>query len=684
MPSRPTLLLSLILPALSLPAPRAAAAPDAPPDTAFAAGIAGFAYGENTGLEAAAFDRIAARHDDPAALRAIAAAARDAGSRAAKPDGRAVAAWIIGLAGGDSELDFLKQLLRSRENFPDAVSALVQLRTAAAVAALAEACDRETDAPRRLALVSALGRTHSPAAAAPLAALARDTAPPRIAAAARAALAASQTPEACAALAALPAAGAAPEQVIAARTLAILGRPADAAALAHKLVSSAALPVETRAAAAAVICDHDLPGAARLLATLADAEEPAMQALADTHFAQLPAALQKKMLARLQAAAAPAAAAPAVLQRVATVLPAISATDALPFFSSKNKAVREAAMRRVALDPDRASFDRVLAEYTRAAAASDTAAAPAADATGAATDAAGAAGEWLAVLAAMPRQTDGWFAAALAAAKKADEQIKICELVKRRAAQPAAPALRPLLASADAKVRAAAIAAIGAIGFDHAADALALLFAAPPSERREAVNAVRASYRRSADRNAFAAAVVAALDQAAPQPQIRDFLLAFAGESGTPAALAALWKIYDDGDAAVRLSVLRALAKWPDDAPLDRLAEIAAAAAAPANLRALALRGYLDILARATAATPAGRLRHATRALALAQTDQDRRAVLAIAAAIPDPKARDIIDAIGKQPELKTEHDAARKAHTALLKTAPPKTAADDDAGSEE
>ncbi|OAM88567.1 hypothetical protein OH491_10140 [Termitidicoccus mucosus] len=650
----PLLLLLLVL---SMPASRSAAAPA---DTAFAAGIAGFAYGENAGLEATAFDYIAGHHDDPAALRALASAAREAGSRAAKPDGRAVAAWIIGLTGDDSELDFLKQLLRSRENFPDAVSALVQLRTGAAVAALAAACNQETDTTRRLALVSALGQARSPEAAGPLAALARDTAQPRIAAAARAALAASQTSEACAALAALPAAEAASEQVVAARTLAILGQASDAAALAGRLASAATLPVETRVAAARVVCDYDLPGAGELLAALADAKEPALQALAYDYFARLTAALQKKLLAQLQAASAT----PAAYQRVVTVLPAISATDALPFLSSRNQPIREAAMRRVALEPDRASFDRVLSEYAKAGG--------------------DAADEWLAVLVAMPRQTDGWFAAALASAKKADEQIKLCELVKRRAAQSAAPALRPLLAASDAKVRAAAFGAIGAIGFDHAADALALLLSAPPSDRREAVNAVRASYRRSTDRNAFASAVVAALDQAASQPQIRDFLLTFAGESGTPAALFALWKIYDDGDAAGRLSVLRALAKWPDGTPLDRLAEIAADAAAPANLRALALRDYLDILARATGAPVAERLRHAGRALALAQSDQDRLAVLSAASAIPDPKARDIIDAIGKQPELNAEYDAARKAHAALLKNAQPKNAADDDAGAEE
>ncbi|MDR0353611.1 MAG: hypothetical protein LBI02_09805 [Opitutaceae bacterium] len=684
MPSRPSSLLLLLplLLALSMPAPRSAAAPaaSAPADTAFAAGIAGFAYGENAGLEASAFDYIARHRDDPAALRALAAAAREAGARAAKPDGRAVAAWIIGLAGDDSELDFLQQLLRSRENFPDAVSALVQLRTGAAVAALAAACNQETDTPRRLALVSALGQTRSPAASGQLAALARDTAQPRIAAAARAALAASQTPEACAALAALPASEAAPEQVAAARTLALLGRASDAAALADGLAASATLPVTTRLAAARVVCDHDLPGAGGLLAALADAQEPAMQALADTYFAKLPAALQKKLLARLQAAAS-SAAAPAVFQRVATVLPAISATDALPFLSSKSQPVREAALRRIALDPDRASFDRVLSEYTQTVGA-----------TGATGAGAGAsAHEWLAALVAMPRQTDEWFAAALAAAKKADEQIKLCELVKRRAAQAAAPALRPLLAASDAKVRAAAFGAIGAIGFDRAADALALLLAAPPPERREAVNAVRASYRRSADRNAFASAIVAALDQTASQPPIRDFLLTFAGESGTPAALAALWKIYDAPAAAgetdtdaTRRAALRALAKWPDAAPLDRLAEIAADAAAPANLRALALRAYLDILARAAAAPVAERLRHAGRALALAQSDQDRRAVLAIAATIPDAKARDLINTIGKQPELKTEYDAARKAHAALLKNAHPKNVADDDAGTEE
>jgi len=617
-------------------------APGRAADVAFIDALAGFQYGKDVKLEATALRFIGEHKNDPATLRQFSAAVRAAAARATTTDARALAAQLLGLAGGPDDVPFLAGLLKSPADFPAGVSALSQLGNDTAIDALAQALQETTDDTRRLALIKALGWSHAPRAADALARFA-ETATAELAVASYEALSASATPAAIAALGSATRPEAIRFQLIAARTLARQGQPKDAVQLLNKLLPSPALTGSLRIAAARTLLDYRLPGWERILQNLTKDPAPAARSLVLDYFAELPPGEQQKLIDALQAAPN----APETAQYLVRLQDSLPPGALIPFLSSTHAEIRQLAQRQIARRPDRASYERAISEYLQA---SDERASK----------------TWLTILIAMPRPVDAWLAESIAAATTPANQIKLAQLIRRRTALAAAPGVLPLLRHGDAKVRQAAFEALGATGLNDASAVLELFTLAKlPAERREAANALRATFRRSADRANFVALTVAQLPSF--PPATREALLGFLGETGDASALRALWKIYDEGDAAARAHVLRSLGRWPDATALDGLARAAGGEQA-ANLRILALRAYLEILGRNRTLPPGQLLTLIERGVQLAERDEERVAALALAAAVPDASASRIFDAFAAHPSLAKEVETARKAHTETLK----------------
>ena len=90
-------------------------------------------------------------------------------------------------------------------------------------------------------------------------------------------------------------------------------------------------------------------------------------------------------------------------------------------------------------------------------------------------------------------------------------------------------------------------------------------------------------------------------------------------------------------DHELRLAAIRSLAGWKDDAPLDRLLEIAREGADPLD-RALALRGVLRMLGEARSRATEERIDLLCVAAPLATQPAERQALLSCAAKLPSPK----------------------------------------------
>jgi HEAT repeat protein len=212
--------------------------------------------------------------------------------------------------------------------------------------------------------------------------------------------------------------------------------------------------------------------------------------------------------------------------------------------------------------------------------------------------------------------------------------------------------LATFLDDADAGVRTATAEALGRIGGCEAIGPLAKTIAGEDTKARgAAVKAIQSVCDRSQEKAACARALVAAVERA--PAGAKPHLITALPKTGTADALKAARSALGAGDAAVREAAIRALADWPNAAPLDDLLGLVKTAEKDAH-KVLALRGYVRLVAMAEGSEDkkAGMYKQA---MAAAKRAQEKRMVLSALTEAPSPVTLDLARSQMADPELTDE-----------------------------
>ena len=250
------------------------------------------------------------------------------------------------------------------------------------------------------------------------------------------------------------------------------------------------------------------------------------------------------------------------------------------------------------------------------------------------------------------KAVDKQIAARLSQAK-GKERIVLMELAKRRHTTAAVPALWLAADDTDPAVRAAALAALGAVLETTDLPKLIARLAVT-KDQPEAIaldNALREVCLRATDREAVAAKLAAALSTAAGPLKVK--LLETLNSVGGTKALEAVAAAARSDDAELRDAAFRLLGQWKsaDAAPL--LLELHKAVTDD-RLKSRVVRAYIRIARQFD--MPADRRAAMCRtALETAQRDEDKRLVLEVLLRYPGKEMQAIAQEAAKIPALKDE-----------------------------
>ena len=214
----------------------------------------------------------------------------------------------------------------------------------------------------------------------------------------------------------------------------------------------------------------------------------------------------------------------------------------------------------------------------------------------------------------------------------AREQVETVTALTSRGAAEAVPAVLKAAGSDKRDVRTAAVAGLRELAAaKHVPAIVDLLANATAGERDEVRKMLVAVARRTKAEKQASQAVVAKLDS---DTQSRTSLLSALGELGDDLGLPALRKALGDSDPETRRAAIVALSGWPSAQPLPDLLQIARSRG-NATHQVLALRGYVDLIARAGSMSPDEKVRCYETALGLASNVAEKRRVFA---ALPQVK----------------------------------------------
>jgi HEAT repeat protein/type 1 glutamine amidotransferase len=228
------------------------------------------------------------------------------------------------------------------------------------------------------------------------------------------------------------------------------------------------------------------------------------------------------------------------------------------------------------------------------------------------------------------------------------EQRELIRALELRQTKAAVPALFELAGGEEAASRHSAIAAVGKLGDAAACAGLAKLMQAHP---QDAVSAMAEICRREAT----VEPMLTALANVAPPGKAA--LLEALGSMGGAQALVAVRAELKADDTELRVAAVRALANWPDAAPLDDLAALASTAT-DARTKALALRGVAH-LAPLAKDRPREAVNIITAAMKAGGAPSEQKALLAALGEIPDAAALNALQASLSNPALASEAKAA-------------------------
>jgi HEAT repeat protein len=273
-------------------------------------------------------------------------------------------------------------------------------------------------------------------------------------------------------------------------------------------------------------------------------------------------------------------------------------------------------------------------------------------------------------------------AAMLALLKKTGppQRVELIAALRERGATAAVGALIEAAADADPAVRAEAVKALGKLGDAATCPALiALLAKAEADADRYAVQqAIVAVCRRAAaGETGGASGAKPVLDALRGADAVHsEPLLGVLAALGGADSLDAIRAAAKSPDEALRTAAIRALADWPDAAPLEELLAMAKAADKPLP-RILALRGLAKLAAKAADRKPADLVKLLGEAIALADRPEDKKALLGALGGVADPAALELAVSHLQTPALAGEAGlAVAKIAAGTWKTHPKPTRA--------
>jgi hypothetical protein len=214
-------------------------------------------------------------------------------------------------------------------------------------------------------------------------------------------------------------------------------------------------------------------------------------------------------------------------------------------------------------------------------------------------------------------------------------------------------AVLPLMSHADARVRTAAIVALGPTIDLGNLDVLIVAATQPKSEAEGVVahTALREASVRMADRERCATKLAAAVEKAPAEAKV--MLLDILGEIGGTKAVETMAVAARSGEDALEDAATRLLGKWMTADASPVLLEIATAQPG-GRFKTRALRGYRRI-ARQFVLPEDERAEMCRKAMAAATDDADRKAVLDILVRYPCDATLAVAEEAGAMPGLEAE-----------------------------
>lgn len=245
-------------------------------------------------------------------------------------------------------------------------------------------------------------------------------------------------------------------------------------------------------------------------------------------------------------------------------------------------------------------------------------------------------------------------AAIVACMKKsgAEEREELVRALGARNAVAQVPVLLDAAKDPEEAVRAEAFEALALLAPASEAPTLVALLESVEGDRarREAVDAVVAVSKKNPEKGQRAAAVLAALPKA-KKNEVRCAMLKALGQIGDGAALPALREAASDRKDAVQDEAVRALAGWPNAEVLDDLVKIGETTKNDTH-KALVVRGLVRLL---EGRPDAEALKYFEKAIAIAPSANEKKAVLGGLAKVKDPAALKLVEPFLEDEELAQE-----------------------------
>jgi type 1 glutamine amidotransferase/HEAT repeat protein len=245
-----------------------------------------------------------------------------------------------------------------------------------------------------------------------------------------------------------------------------------------------------------------------------------------------------------------------------------------------------------------------------------------------------------------------------------------CELIRalgeRKAAQ-SVPVLLALARQDDRDVRKEALESLSVLASpEHLGALVDLLLAAERSSERSKIETMVVSIASRMAVPSVGAGIVAARVSPDVSADGQSALLSALGRIAAPESLPTLYAGLENPDPSVRKAAIKALAEWPDAAPLEHLREVSLNAEDLVH-RVLALRGYARMLAMPSQRPMQETLALYREAFKLAGGDMEKKSLLAGLAEVCHPEALEIAKSYVSNPELAADAlMAATRIMTAL------------------
>jgi len=239
-----------------------------------------------------------------------------------------------------------------------------------------------------------------------------------------------------------------------------------------------------------------------------------------------------------------------------------------------------------------------------------------------------------------------------------DTRLKYMQVAKERGLERACPVLLKTATESDPDIRNDSFDALRILaGQDEYQTLIDLLLDTPEDTRTAAARAVLYAGRKIDDADKRTEPVVAALKTS--NDSIRAALMPVLRDISNAATLALIRDYAKAKDAELRAAAVENLGKWKDPAAIDVVLDLASSTK-DSEQRVALMKAFSALMDKADDAAPDKKLDQCKRAIDLGLDTNGKRALLHAISSVMDAGALELIEEIGKDPEL--AEDAKRAA----------------------